>query len=412
VLTPETPQRFDMNSTTERILKNPFYVETPETPTQLGPKGLRYDFNDGARLWLPKGEWYVELSDSETGNIIFSTNTDGDWVLSAKKYFIPFKIRVWERLAEKPFFEHTMDLKDKEVLIKCPVGTLGDIIAWMTYIDRFQKKHQCKAEVCMQNKLAEIFEGQYPNLTFTHLPGEAKTKNPYASYYMGLFFNGDTTFQPIDFRQVGLHTTAGLILGVDTSEEAPKVKLGSERKIKERYVCIACKGSSQNKMWNNGYGWDEVVDYLKSIGYRVLCIDKERTTGQGFVWNKMPYGVEDFTGNLPLQERIELLEHADFFIGLASGLAWLAWCCHIPIIMISGFSLPYCEFYTPYRVFNAQGCNGCWNDVNVKFERTYFWCPRHAGTSRQFECTRLITGSQVIGYIKRLMKDHNLKEII
>jgi DNA-binding transcriptional MerR regulator len=57
----------------------------------------------------------------------------------------------------------------------------------------------------------------------------------------------------------------------------------------------------------------------------VLCIDRQAHHGQGFVWNHIPYGAEDFTGDIPLQERVDLLRHASFFIGLASGLSWLAW---------------------------------------------------------------------------------------
>ena len=224
-----------------------------------------------------------------------------------------------------------------------------------------------------------------------------------------MFFKGNNTYQPIDFRKVGLHRTAGYILGVDPREEAPKVKLGSERKIEERYVCIATKSTSQAKFWNNGTGWEEVIKYLKDIGYKVLCIDRDEISGSKYVWNRMPHGSEDFTGAKPLQERIELLEHADFFIGLSSGLSWLAWCCKIPVIMISGFSLPMCEFYTPYRVFSTHGCNGCWDDVNCQFDHyDYFWCPKHKNTDRQFECTRLITGKQVISHIKQLMKDYHL----
>ncbi|EQM95280.1 hypothetical protein OFAG_02174, partial [Oxalobacter formigenes HOxBLS] len=68
-----------------------------------------------------------------------------------------------------------------------------------------------------------------------------------------------------------------------------------------------------------------------------------------------------------------------------------------------------CEFKTPYRVINTHGCFGCWDDVNENFDhKDYFWCPRHKGTDRQFECTRLITGQQVIGHIKRLMNDRGL----
>ena len=387
-------------------ISNPYFVCAPDIPTQEGPRGIRYDFNDGARVLLPKGHWYVQLEDADADNILFGANTDGNWVLSTKRYYIKHRIRVWDRDTDEELMDVTMDLKDKPVLVKFPVGTMGDIIAWMTYVDRFQRKHGCKLELTIQKRMAEIFEKQYPNIQFTYLPGKPKTEKPYASYLVGLFFGGDLNFQPVDFRLIGLHEQAGYILGVDTTAEAPKVELGSPRLIPERYVCVACKGSSQNKYWNNGYGWEQVVDYLKSLGYRVLCIDKERTEGKEWIWNRMPAGVEDFTGNKPLKERIALLEHADFFVGLGSGLSWLAWCCHIPVVMISGFSMPWCEFPTPYRVFNPQACHGCWNDINVKFEHEYMWCPRQKGTKRMFECTRLITGRMVISKIKQLIKDN------
>lgn len=389
-------------------ISNPYFANVPAVPTQEGPRGIRYDFNDGARVLLPKGHWYVQLEDADADNILFGANTDGNWVLSTKKYYIRHRIRVWDRDTDEEILDVTMDLKDKPVLVKFPVGTMGDIIAWLTYVDRFQRKHGCKLELTLQGRMAEIFEKQYPNILFTHIPDEKpRTTAPYASYLVGLFFGGDLNYQPVDFRLIGLHEQAGYILGVDTTPEAPKVELGYTRMIPERYVCIACKGSSQNKYWNNGYGWEQVIDYLKSIGYRVLCIDREKTEGQGYIWNRMPYGCEDFTGNKPLIERIALLEHADFFVGLGSGLSWLAWCCHIPVVLISGFSMPWCEFPTPYRVFNPQACHGCWNDVNCKFEHTYFWCPRQAGTKRMFECTRLITGRMVISKIKQLIKDNN-----
>jgi autotransporter strand-loop-strand O-heptosyltransferase len=141
-----------------------------------------------------------------------------------------------------------------------------------------------------------------------------------------------------------------------------------------------------------------------------LAIDKENTVGQGFIWNHIPHGAEDCTGSLPLAERIALLAHADFFIGLSSGLSWLAWACWIPVILISGFTLPVCEFETPYRVYSTHGCAGCWDDTALAFDhRDFLWCPRHKGTDRQYECTRLITGQQVIGHIDRLMREHRLQ---
>ncbi|MEG0825643.1 MAG: hypothetical protein RSG86_07835, partial [Oscillospiraceae bacterium] len=98
-----------------------------------------------------------------------------------------------------------------------------------------------------------------------------------------------------------------------------------------------------------------------------------------------------------------LLRHASFFIGLPSGLSWLAWAARIPVVLISGFSLPNSEFYTPWRVFNPHGCYGCWDDTSLNFDHhDFLWCPRHKNTDRQFECTRLITGAQVNGVINKL----------
>jgi autotransporter strand-loop-strand O-heptosyltransferase len=71
--------------------------------------------------------------------------------------------------------------------------------------------------------------------------------------------------------------------------------------------------------------------------------------------------------------------------------------------MISGFSNPSNEFYTLYSVINFHTCNSCWNYMRVDFDHyDFLWCPRHKGTDRQFECTKLITSEQVINTIKRI----------
>ena len=398
-----------MNSTSATQNKDPFRSPPPQTPTQEGPRGIRYDFNDGARVLLPQGAWHVELEDDESGNILFACDADEGWVTSTKKYYVPFHIRVWDRAdMTKPVLDHLMDLRGQPVLLKFPVGTLGDIIAWFPYAEKFQKKHGCKVECSMAANLAELFAPQYPDLTLTASP-EVKTAEPYASYRLGLFFGGDQNCQPYDFRQVGLARTIGYILGVDPSETPPRLPPPVPRTIAEPYVCIASKATSLAKMWHNGFGWEQVIDHLKGLGYRVLCIDRDRTAGVGWTWSHIPHGAEDFTGDRPLAERVALLQHAEFFVGLGSGLSWLAWASGIPVVLISGFSLPMCEFPTPYRVHNTHVCHGCWDATDVRFDHSdYYWCPRHKGTDRQFECTRAITGRQVIRTIERLRADHGL----
>jgi autotransporter strand-loop-strand O-heptosyltransferase len=72
-------------------------------------------------------------------------------------------------------------------------------------------------------------------------------------------------------------------------------------------------------------------------------------------------------------------------------------------VLISGFTHPTNEFATPYRVINWHACNSCWNDPKERFDhKDFLWCPRHANTPRQFECTRLITGAHVTQIIARI----------
>jgi autotransporter strand-loop-strand O-heptosyltransferase len=385
---------------------DPFFLPAPEIPTREGPRGIRYDFNDGARVLLPNGAWHVQIIDDESGNVLFACDADGGWVVSTKKYYVPFRIRIWDRQNTKdPLLDHPMDLKDRPVLLKFPVGTLGDLMGWFPYAEKFLHKHDCILECSMGQPIIDLVKDQYPGMTFC-APPEVRMKEPYASYRIGLFFGGNQDFQPYDFRQVGLHKTAGHILGVDPEEAPPRLAPNPPREIAEPYVCIAVKSTNLAKMWNNGHGWSQVIEHLKGLGYRVLCIDRERTVGVGYVWNQIPYGVEDFTGDIPLRKRVDLLRHADFFVGLSSGLAWLAWAAGTPVVMISGFTLPICEFKTPYRVHNTHVCHGCWDAIDCAIDhKDYFWCPRHKGTERQFECSRAITGKQVIGAIERLRKD-------
>ena len=385
--------------------QNKIYGDVPSIPVLDAVEGIKFDFNDGIRILFPHNgkEYHVTFTDIDTGIILYSADTvPGAYVTSVKKFYIKFRLIIHNKGGNEPIFTYDMDLTNKDVMIQLPVGTLGDSIGWFSYVERFQEKHNCNVICVMTPWIADIVRNQYPKIKFI-TTAETTNYKPYACYYMGLFFKGDVDHQPIDFRYIGLHRTAGYILGVDPSDIPPRVDLSAPRQIKEKYVCIAAQSSSQAKYWNNPLGWITIVQFLKDNGYRVLCIDKEKVHGTGLNWNYIPYGAEDFTGNIPLQERINLIKDADFFIGLSSGLSWLAWCCKVPVVMISGFTHPTNEFETPYRVINYHTCHSCWNDMRLDFDHfDFLWCPRHKGTDRHFECTKLISAEQVITTIKKI----------
>ncbi|MDT8903526.1 autotransporter strand-loop-strand O-heptosyltransferase [Anaeroselena agilis] len=388
--------------------KRPYFVIDPGPLTcKTGIDGLEFDFNYGLRVKVPAGDWRVRFTDRDTFVTLFDARVSDTIVTSVKKYYINFRVEVYRE--DRLMFEHDLDLKSKRVLIKLPVGTLGDIVAWFPYARRFREKHGCEVYCALAPELAGLFRPTYPDINLVG-PDE-RPEGLYASYYLGIFFPcDDRNHQPVDWRLVGLQKTIPHILGLEPEEICPEIAAESgERLIKEPYVCIAAQATTQAKYWTNPHGWIKTVEYLKQKGYRVLCIDREMVHGAGSRWNSIPYGAENFTGALPLKERVELLHHADFFVGLGSGLSWLAWAVGKPVVMISGFSLPYMEFYTPYRVINYHVCNGCFTDSSVEFVHNDFaWCPRHKDTDRQFECTRAIAAEQVNATIDRLMADYGL----
>ncbi len=379
------------------------YAPPPEIPVMEAVEGIRLDFNCGLRVSFPKdgGRYRLLFRDLDSGIVLYCMDAEpGSMVGSFKRYYTRFGIEIYRQGdPDTPMFAHDLDLRDRDVLIQIPQGALGDAIAWFSYAERFGKKHKCRLFVAMQPEIAEIFRKQYPEITFITMDEAARLK-PYATYRLGLFFGGDTDGQPFDFREAGLHRTAGLILGLEGDEladEPPRADLSAPRRIAEPYAVIATQASSQCKCWNNPSGWREVVKHLRSKGLRVLCIDRFAEYGSGIVFNRIPWGCEDFTGDLPLQERIDIIKDAEVFIGLSSGLSWLAWCCNVPIVMVSGFTDAVNEFHTPFRVQNPRVCHGCWNDQRCEFDHSDFlWCPRKEKMEDKFECTKAITAKMVI----------------
>lgn len=396
------------------------YPPASATPVLLGPDGIRFDFNLGCRVLLParlEGKWRVRLRDLDTGNILFESENKGAFVNSAKRWYIRFRVEIWlldgDPVMAMPVLTHDYDPRHQDVLIQFPVGTLGDVLAWFPYAARFADRHkECRVTCALSGLIIPLLRGAYPNLrlvTHEEMVELGLAETMYATYSLGVFFGDEANdWQPTDFRLVGLHRTAAYILGVDPVEEAPRLSLPDEtRAVDEPYAVIAAQSSSGCKYWNNPNGWRDIVAFLKDHGYRVICIDQKPVHGHGLMWTQIPHGAEDETGDRPLAERARLLRHAALFVGLSSGLAWLAWAAGCPVVLISGFTHPTNEFATPYRVINWHACNSCWNDQRHRFDhQDFLWCPRHQDTPRHFECTRLITAVQVKQVIETIPGFH------
>ncbi len=377
----------------------------PTVPTQEAVNGVRFDFNHGYRFYFPANSDYIlRICDNRSGLEMLRQRVQGEnGITGEAKFFIDYHIELLEPESGKVLFSHDFNPAGKRVNIAIPDGGLGDNFAWLPYPEEFRKKYNADVYCPSGEWLGRLVGDLYPEIKFIRFDEMKQEDTPYASYFCAIFRPDRLSWRPIPHQYLGMQRSVASILGLPLEEVIPRVHLEAPREIKEPYVCISAQATNPCKYWNFPGGWDEIIEHLNSIGYRVLCIDREsRLVHKGKAYCK-PEKAEDFTGCLPIQQRIDLLHHADFFIGLPSGLSWVAWASRTPVVMISGFTLDPCEFYTPYRVTNYLVCNGCWNDSTVFFDGTLpEWCPRHLGTPRQFECTRMISTKMVMDTIKNI----------
>lgn len=336
----------------------------------------------------------------ENGQLLYSTLIkNNQWSKINKRFFGNYSVEVF--CEGKLIKKEELNLKNKNVRISIDSEALGDSIAWIAQVDKFQRAHKCNVYVHCPFK--DLFKSEYPNLNFDnqyeediYLPGY------YASYSLGYFYDKNwMNNTPTNPKTIPLAKTASEILGLPYEELKPKISIDNKaRKHDKPYVCIATQSTAQCKYWNNKEGWERVCEYLKSKGLDVICIDKHESFGVENYMNFIPKNAINKTGDFPLQERITDIHNCEFFIGLGSGLSWLAWALNKPVVLISGFSNPISEFKTPYRVFNEKVCNSCWNDLSESFNgSSWSWCPK----GKNFECSSQITPEMVIEKINLLV---------
>lgn len=385
----------------------------PGVPVLAGPEGILYDFNYGCRVQVPIDGWQVRMTDLDTFNVLLDEPVEANAVItSRRKYFVRFKLEVFD--GSRLVFSHSFNAAGKKIMLRMHALALGDSLAWVPVIDAFRQQHNCEVSLPLPAHLQPLFRDGYPDLNFaTKAELDHESSTYYATYYIGLLKPfSERDHQPTDPRISNMQDMIAYLLGVPCQERKPNVVIADKTPtIAERYVCIATQSTAQCKYWNNPRGWPTLIEHLKTLGYRVLCIDRDKQYGNADYMNLMPEGAEDFTGNRPLQERMSLLHHADFFIGLGSGLSWLAWAADTPVVMISGFSHPSTEFRTPYRVINFHGCNSCFNDMTTEFDAQNFaWCPRRSDKPQPFQCTAVITPEFVMRVVDKLIAERGLTQ--
>lgn len=328
-------------------------------------------------------DFRVEFYDGEQ-LVHFDTIKCNHWIKLAREYYTQWRTVVYKD-GEK-VYDKLLDLKGKRVYIAFDSSSLGDTIAWMPYALDFKVKHKC--DVIVSTFKNFLFESAYPELEFV-APGTNVT-NIYAMYKIGWFYNSNK--EPVLPNTIPLQQTATNILGLPYKEVKPRI-VNSRIQLPMIQVAIATNSTAGCKFWTRE-NWQEVINYLHGEGYKVINTSLESNPFD----NCQPLSDTSMTNTMTT------IYNSRFFIGLSSGLSWLAWALDIPVIMISNFTDKHHEF-TCHRPVNTNVCHGCWNDPQYTFDKgDWDWCPVHKGTDRQFECQKSITPNMVIEEIKKILK--------
>lgn len=368
---------------------------------------FRFSFEEGAKINIDgpvDAEYEVLFINNKNQEVVYKSKIKNNmWSSAAPKYFVEWKLQI--KKDDEIVAEQIMNLCNKRVKILLDTRSLGDIMAYTGSVVEFQKKHKCIIDCVildknLKNSIAEA------NPTINFYDTDIKDDH-YAFYRLGYPLDKWQSYIPVNPKLISLTEVAPRILGLERNEYKTALSYPKLKKPAKPYVCIATQSTCQAKYWNNDGGWEKVIAHINKMGYDVWCIDMFPAFGNAKKkMNYIPKGAIDKTGSLPITERMAQIANSEFFIGLGSGLSWLAWNVGVPVILISGFSEKWAEFFTPYRILNRKVCHACWNDENITFDRNdWMWCPRN----KDFECSKSISPDNVIKMIENLFE--NQKEV-
>lgn len=375
-----------------------FYASKEPLISTISQK-IAINYNNGCSVEInsrDKDSFRVKMINDENNELLFESNiTSGQWTKTFIEYFVKWRIQV-DNLTKDEHYQENFNPCFGPVHITIDSKSIGDTLAWIPYVEEFRKKHNCK--ISCQTFHNYLFESTYPEITFV----PSTPKDVYASYTIGWFYdkNGkiDKFKHPIDPRIQPLQKTACDILGLEYKEIKPLIPFKEEKK--NNTVSLGIHSTAQAKYWNNSEGWQDVVNYINSIGKTPIIVSKE---SDGFMGNRYPDGVYCLPAKSTLFDAISTIRKSSVFIGIGSGLSWLAWACDVPVVLISGFSEDFTEMNDCIRISAPPNtCKGCFNKYKLN-PNEWNWCPVHKGTEKQFECSKNITSATIIEKLQKLL---------
>lgn len=290
----------------------------------------------------------------------------------------------------------------KTVCIHLLSNSMGDTIASTPYVSEYQKKHNVNVIFNINDPYIFLLNECYENIQFV---GRNEVIEYDEKIDIDYVFN--KSIQGGYAEQLGFENPPYIRPVVSI----PKLL----RPIKNKYVALGVHSTCQIKYWNHPNGlisqgdstnWNELSAILRKRGYTPVTVEKDELYGLSPFYNGVPSKSNKQIGK-SLLDAVNIINHSEFYIGLSSGMSWVAHALGKKVVMISNFTEDWNEFDLSLddyiRITNKSVCHGCWNKVNVEHtfnKNDWYWCPLHKDTERQFECHKSITVNDVMEKIE------------
>jgi autotransporter strand-loop-strand O-heptosyltransferase len=290
----------------------------------------------------------------------------------------------------------------KTVLIHLLSNSIGDTIASTPYVSEYQKRHNVNVIFNINEPFIFLLNEVYENIQFI-------SRNNIVEYdeKISIDYVFNKSIQSGYAEQLGFENPPYIRPVVSIPELL--------RPIKNKYIALGVHSTCQVKYWNHPNGlksqgdatnWNELSSILRKRGYTPVTVEKDEMYGVPPFFNGIPSKSNKQVGKTIL-EAANIINHSEFYIGLSSGMSWIAHALGKKVVMISNFTEDWNEFDLSLddyiRITDKSVCHGCWNKINVDFEFNkddWYWCPLHKDTERQFECHKSISVSDVMEKIE------------
>jgi autotransporter strand-loop-strand O-heptosyltransferase len=288
-------------------------------------------------------------------------------------------------------------------LVEIQSNALGDTIGAMSIIEKWRK--ETNKDITVISNFSDLFQTSYPSLKIIN----KKSNTQYLPVEGIWIVDGTPHSEKISTTykfEVPLLEGYAQDFGITADDIELKVDLfKKERPIQSKYVCIAVQSTTQAKYWNNPGAWDELCRMFRKKGLTPVCIDKDFSFGIPGHFNEAPSKAVKKNG-LSLEDTINYLYHCEMFIGLSSGLSWLAQGLQKPTVMISNVTSKDHEYIDErtLRIYEESVCHGCFHKYPFN-SGDWLWCPVYRDDEqKRFICTKAITPESVMEQIEKFYK--------